>query len=148
MTGKAFLLTKYFNIGWLHRRYFDGKSYHQPFTAEDRLLAGECLYADFVHWNKNFGALKSVDLQGIRVDGGRGGGFVPLSAEAERFRKALRLISKSSMPVIYKIVLEENEIRPPAAMSAREKLYFNDEIKGLLCRGLDDLVSYYQKRRW
>ncbi len=143
MGGQTFLLNKYFNIGWLTRRYYDGKLYHQPFSAEDRLLAGERLYADFLVWNRHFGALRCVDLQKPRVDGGGGRGFVPLSAEAERFRRALRLISKPSMPVVYKIVLEECEIRPPASMSARERLYFNDEIKGLLCRGLDQLCRFY-----
>lgn len=144
MEAKGFLLTRYFNIGWLHRRYYDGKLYHQPFSAEDRLLAGECLYADFISWNKNFGALKCVDWEKPRVDGGRLGVSVPISVEAERFRKALRFIPKSSMPVIYKIVLEEREIKPPSSMSARERLYFNDEIKGLLCRGLDGLCSFYR----
>ncbi len=145
METKVFLLTRYFNIGWLSRRYYDGKVYHQPFSAEDRLLAGELLYADFLSWNRNFGALKAVDWEKPRVDGGSGGVYVPVSPEAERFRRAIRLISKSSMPVIYKIVLEEREIRPPTSLSTRERLYFNDEIKGLLCRGLDQLVSYYRK---
>lgn len=143
MVGKTFLLTRYFNIGWLHRRYYDGKIYRQPFTAEDRLLAGERLYADFLSWSRNFGTLKSLDWQMPRVDGGRASIYVPISAEAERFRRALRRISKTSMPVIYKIVLEEREIRPPASLSVREKLYFNDEIKGLLCRGLDELCRFY-----
>ena len=146
MSGKTFLLTRYFNIGWLQRRYYDGKHYHQPFSAEDRLYAGECLYADFLSWSSRFGGLHSIDWQVPRVDGGRVGGNMPISGEAERFRRALRRISKPSMPVIYKIVLEEREIKPPVSFSTRERLYFNDEIKGLLCRGLDEVADYYLMR--
>ena len=50
------------------------------------------------------------------------------------------------MPVLYKIVLEEKEIRAPKGASTRERLYFNDEIKNLLCRALDELVPYYRRR--
>ncbi|MCM1324241.1 MAG: hypothetical protein NC218_08760 [Acetobacter sp.] len=145
MAEQVFLLSKYFKIGWLSRRYYDGRRYHQPYSAEDRLLAGERFYADFMQWNRFSGTLRSVDCSIPRVDGGIRGGLVPLTPEAERFRRALRRVSRSHLPVIYKIVLEEKEIKPQSCLSARERLYFNDEVKGLLCRGLDELASYYRK---
>jgi hypothetical protein len=140
------LLNRYFQQGWLDRRYYDGKAYLQPFSANDRLLAGEMLYADFLHWKKgvrlvqNYGALK-VDSP-LPMNG-----TLCFSYETERFRRAVRGISKSYLPVVYKIVLDEAEIRPPKAFGARERLYFNDEIKGLLCRGLDELCRFYASRR-
>lgn len=143
MENNKFLLNRYFKQGWLSRCYFDGQNYHQPYSDEDRLLAGECFYADFLKWNAC--GLKSRDYTSPLVDGGVAFYGVSLSPEAERFRRALRRLSKDSFIVVYKIVLEEKEICAPRAMSARERLYFNDEIKGLLCRGLDQLASYYQK---
>lgn len=143
MTNSKFLLNRYFKQGWLSRRYFDGNVYHQPYSDEDRLLAGEYFYADFLKWNSC--GLKSRDYTAPLVDGGLVFYGLSLSPEAERFRRALRRLSKDSLAVVYKIVLEEREIRAPHAMSARERLYFNDEIKGLLCRGLDQLASYYRK---
>ena len=65
---------------------------------------------------------------------------------AENFRRALKKVSAPFVPVLYKIVLEEKEIRAPKGASTRERLYFNDEIKNLLCRALDELVPYYRRR--
>lgn len=142
MAAKIFLLNRYFGQGWLSRCYYDGKSYRQPYSAEDRLRAGEMFYEDFLVWNR-FG-LQAQDYSSLRVDTHRTFCGVSLAMEAERFRRALRRLSKANLAVIYKIVLEEKEIKPQRAMSAREMLYFNDEIKGLLCRGLDELASYYK----
>lgn len=143
MEKSKFLLNRYFKQGWLSRPYFDGKKYHQPYSDEDRLLAGEYFYADFLKWNAC--GLKSRDYTFPLVDGGLVLYGLSISPEAERFRRALRRLTKDSLAVVYKIVLEEKEIRAPRAMSAREKLYFNDEIKGLLCRGLDQLCGFYGK---
>lgn len=143
MKNNKFLLNRYFKQGWLSRRYFDGQAYHQPYSDEDRLLAGECFYADFLKWNSS--GLRARDYASPFVDGGVAFYGIALTPEAERFRRALRRLNKDTLVVLYKIVLEEKEIKAPAAMSTRERLYFNDEIKGLLCRGLDQLASYYQK---
>lgn len=143
MTKNKCLLYRYFGQGWLSRRYFDGKAYHQPYSDEDRLFAGECFYADYLKWNA--AGVKSRDYEVPLVDGGVASYGVSLSPEAERFRRALRRLNRATLAVIYKIVLEEREIKPPSAMTAREKLYFNDEIKGLLCRGLDELCMFYGK---
>lgn len=143
--GTDLLLTKYFKQGWLKRRYYGEDGYRQPYSAEDRLWAGRCFYADFSCWRGASFALKAVDLTRPKTDGGLLKNDVSAGIATERFRKALRHVSKSSLPVIYKIVLEEREIKAPAGLSEREKLYFNDEIKGLLCRGLDDLIPYYLK---
>ena len=142
---EVFLLTRYFNIGWLERAYFNGAEYCRPYSAEDRLRAGEMFYLDFLFWQKGVRLIRDYDS--VKVDVSRViGAGVPVSGSAERFRRALRLIPKASMAVVYKIVLNEEEIRPKKSMSAREKLYFNDEIKGLLCRGLDELCSFYAKK--
>jgi len=139
------LLNKYFNQGWLDRRYYDGKAYLQPFSADDRLLAGEMLYMDFLHWKKGMRLVQSYDVP--RVDAMFSpNGVVCLSFETERFRRAIKGISKSYLPVVYKIVLDEMEIKPPKTFGTRERLYFNDEIKGLLCRGLDELCRFYSRR--
>ncbi len=142
---KGLLLTKYFNQGWLTRRYFDGKAYRQLYSAADRLWAGECFYTDFILWQRASFGLSAVDFALPKTDGGVLRNDGACGADAERFRRALRRISKPNLPVLYKIVLEEKEIAPPKGMSARERLYFNDEVKGLLCRGLDELIPYYQK---
>ena len=140
------LLKKYFKQGWLTRRYFDGKRFLQPYSAEDRLHAGEMFYGDFAAWRRGVHLTRAYDLIKVDVSKPVSSG-VQTGVAAERFRKALRLVSKASLPVIYKIVLEEEEVDVNEKMSARERLYFNDEIKGLLCRGLDDLCGFYEERR-
>jgi hypothetical protein len=140
------LLKKYFKQGWLARRYYNGKCFLQPYSAEDRLYAGEMFYRDFALWRRGTHLTRAYDLIKVDVSKPFGGG-VECGAAAERFRRALRLVSKTSLPVVYKIVLEEEEISIDEKMSARERLYFNDEIKGLLCRGLDDLCGFYEQRR-
>ena len=143
--GDDFLLARYCRMGWLERAYFDGEKMVQPYSADDRLRAGEMWYEDFLAWKRgthlvsNYDMIK-VDCSAIANDG------IRLGFSAERFRKATRLVPKSSLAVVYKIVLEEKKISPLKALSKREKLYFCDEIKGLLCRGLDALCSYYV--RW
>ena len=137
-----FLLTKYFNLGWLERRYFDGQLYHQPYSAYDRLHAGRILYDDFIGWKKGVRLVRDYDAEPVDVALPLSGN-VCLSAQAERFRQALKNVPKASLSVLYRIVLNEEEIKPPVGFSEREKLYFNDEIKGLLCRGLDQLCSFY-----
>jgi len=140
------LLRKYFKQGWLTRRYFDGKSFLQPYSAEDRLYAGEMLYRDFSAWQRGMRLTRAYDM--VKVDVSKSiSGCVQTGVSAERFRKALRLLSKASLPVVYKIVLQEEEVDVSEKMSARERLYFNDEIKGLLCRGLDELCGFYEERR-
>lgn len=138
-----FLLSKCFNKGWLLKAYYDGKGFHCPYSAEDRLRAGEMFYGDFLAWRRGTAKLVT-DYDAIKVDTS----FLnkgSLSYGAERFRRALRLISKPCLPVVYKIVLEEKEIPLPKGLSTREKLYFRDEVKGLLCRGLDELCRFYGK---
>lgn len=142
--GDVFLLKHYFRTGWLERAYFDGEKFVQPYSAEDRLRAGELFYDDFLAWKKgthltfNYDKVK-VDCAAVSGDG------IRLGYTAERFRRAARLIPKNSMAVVYKIVLEEQKISPPKVCSKRDKLYFCDEIKGLLCRGLDALCFFYQR---
>lgn len=144
--GTDLLLTKYFKQGWLKRRYYSEAGYRQLYSAEDRLYAGKCLYDDFLVWHSNSFCLKSTDLTRPKTDGGMLKNDMAVGGKTERFRKALRFVSKASLPVLYKIVLEEQEIKAPENMSEREKLYFNDEIKGLLCRGLDEIIPCYVKR--
>lgn len=138
----GFLLVKYFNSGWLNRRYFDGNRYWQPYSAADRLRGGKLFYNDFMAWKK--GAKLIRDYEAIKVDVSlTGGEKISCSKAAERFRQALRTLSKTTLPVVYKIVLCEEEISAPKSLSEREKLYFNLEVKNLLCRGLDELASFY-----
>jgi hypothetical protein len=137
----VFLLEKYYRLGWLERKYLVNCKYIQPYSAEDRLLIGKRLYNDFVAWQK--GARLTRDYDEIYVD------VSPAVTRdmhegysAERFRHAIGRLSKNLLPIVYRIVLEEKEIKAPTKMSAREKLYFNDEVKGMLCRGLDELIKY------
>ena len=138
----VFLLDKYFHLGWLNRRYFVDGQYMQPYSAADRLLAGKCLYADFCVWQRGTHMIRDYDMVYVDVSP-KIGQVISEGHSVERFRRALRHISKATLPVVYQIVLEEREIVMPYKMSAREKLYFNDEIKGLLCRGLDELVPLF-----
>lgn len=139
---KDLLLAKYFNQGWLERKYVNGICYCQPYSSDDRLLSGRLFYNDYLCW-QNKQRLVS-NLEEVYVD--KSFSSQPtLGFEAERFRKALRSISKCYLPIIYKIVLEEKEVKASTKMTARERLYFNDEIKGLLCRGLDELCAFYKK---
>ena len=139
-----FLLDSYFRQGWLDKKYYGKSGYRRPYTADDRLLAGKLFYADFLRWQK--GLFRCPEFARPRVD------TTPLreawiaGGEAERFRRVLNRVSRLCLPVLYKIVLEGSDIRPPAGLSTREKLYFNHEIRVRLCQGLDELVVYYVKR--
>ena len=139
-----FLLDSYFRQGWLDKKYYGKSGYRRPYTADDRLLAGKLFYADFLRWQK--GLFRCPEFARPRVD------TTPLreawiaGGEAERFRRVLNRVSRLCLPVLYKIVLEGQDIRPPAGLSTREKLYFNHEIRVRLCQGLDELVVYYVKR--
>ena len=139
-----FLLDSYFRQGWLDKKYYGKSGYRRPYTADDRLLAGKLFYADFLRWQK--GLFRCPEFARPRVD------TTPLreawiaGGEAERFRRVLNRVSRLCLPVLYKIVLEGQDIRPPAGLSTREKLYFNHEIRVRLCQGLDELVVYYIKR--
>jgi len=140
MKRKA-LIIKYYRLGYLNQRYYINGDYYQPYSAEDRLQAATSFYSDYLCW-KN-ARLTSVDLSIPKVDGGCKN-ISDMTIGFESFRKALKNISKVYLGVVYKIVIEEVDIKPNSKMSSREKLYFADEIKSLLCRGLDELVSYYK----
>ncbi len=136
------LLFKYFKSGDLDKKYYSKYGYIQPFSAKDRFEAGVMFYKDFISWKK--GHLKAIDLSVPRVRGGKNN--FELHYGSERFRRVLRKISTPFLPILYKIILEEVDIKVPVNLSTREKLYFNHEIKLLLCRGLDELVSYYNSK--
>lgn len=136
------ILFKYFMSGCLDKKYYSKNGYYQPFSAKDRYEAGMMFYKDFVSWKK--GHLKAIDLSVPKVKGGKNN--YELYYGSERFRKVLRKVSTPFLPILYKIVLEDVEIKAPINLRTREKLYFSDEIKSLLCRGLDELVSYYNSK--
>ena len=139
----TFLLERYYNNGFLDKKYFLNNTYYQPYSAKDRLKAGIFFYKYFLSWQKSH--LKSLDLTTPKVDISFKGFDDNFSSE--RFRRALRKISTPFISVLYKIVLEQSEIKSPYKMTKRETLYFNDEIKSLLCRGLDELASYYKEKK-
>lgn len=139
--GRKLLIVTYFNKGYLNQRYYENGDYYQPYSAEDRLKAANLFYADYMNWKS--ARVKCIDLSVPKVDGGKGA-FYDMTLGIDRFRKALRVISKSHLSVVYKIVIEDKDIKPNRGFSSREKLYFSDEIRSLLCRGLDELVSYYK----
>ena len=139
--NNVLLLVKYFKQGWLARKYYSNNKFYQPYSAEDRLWAGKRFYEDFLKWRQS--SRLTMNYSNIRSSRNVVSDGLIMSPEAERFRKALRVLSKQYLSVIYKIVLEECEIKPSKSISVRERLYFNDEIKGLLCRGLDELCSFY-----
>lgn len=139
------VLMRYFNHGWLDRPYFDGEWFCRPYSAEDRLRAGTLFYGDYLVWLK--GNVNAVNYEKPKVDGGMMFAAAPFAEQGERFRRALRRLSKASLGVVYKIVLEEREILVPMGISERERLYFSDEIKRLLCSGLDELCRFYARRR-
>ena len=134
------LLERYFKNGFLNKKYYLNNSYYQPYSGKDRLVAGLLFYQDFLSWKK--GHLQAIDTTVPKVDNTYN--FQTTNIPTLRFRKALKKVSTPFVPILYKIVLEQKEIKPPSTFSKREKLYFNDEIKTLLCRGLDELISYYQ----
>ncbi|MBR5599308.1 MAG: hypothetical protein IKW39_04630 [Alphaproteobacteria bacterium] len=135
-----FLLERYFKHGFLDKKYYHNNTYYQPYTAKDRLTAGLLFYKDFISWKQ--GHLHSLDPSIPKVDYSYN--FTVTNIPIKRFRSALRKVSTPFIPILYKIVLEQQEIPPPVKCTKRERLYFNDEIKTLLCRGLDELISYYQ----
>ena len=141
MIDKKSLISKYYNLGYLNQRYYINGEYYQPYSAEDRLQAATVFYGDYLSWRS--GRVKCIDTSVPKVDGGVKTGL-DLTVGFDRFRRALRSVSKVYLGVVYKIVIEEKNIKPSVNMSSREKLYFSDEIKTLLCRGLDELVSYYK----
>lgn len=138
--NNVFLLERYFNAGKLKQRYYDGKSYCQPYSAEDRLLAGKMFYEDFLSWQKNARLIRNYEAIKVDVSLNTAGGF---SKNTERFRRALKRLPKASLEVVYQIVLCENDIMAPPNFNERERAFFYDDIKGLLCRGLDELCRFY-----
>ena len=136
----VFLLEKYYRLGWLDRKYMVDCQYIQPYSAEDRLFIGKRLYESFVIWQKGMRLIHDYDEMYVDVSPGLNRAVNEHQA-AERFRQAIGKLSQSVLPVVYRIVLEEREIKAPKGMSDRERLYFNDEVKGLLCRGLDELIK-------
>lgn len=141
---KALLLDKYYNHGWLKHKYIDGINYHQPYSADDRLLAGKLFYNDYLSWQLSRRLIINYDQP--YVDISRNSNLPTSSNESERFRKALKLIPKSFLPLLYKILLEEKEIKPTKTLSEREITYFNNEIKSILCRCLDTLCNFYKTK--
>lgn len=135
----VFLLEKYYHLGWLDRKYMVDCQYIQPYSAEDRLFIGKRLYESFVIWQKGIRLTHDYDEMYVDVSP-MFNRAVNEHQAAERFRHSIAKLSKNVLPIIYRIVLEEREIKAPQGMSDREKLYFNDEVKGLLCRGLDELI--------
>lgn len=141
---KAQLLDKYYNIGWLKYKYIDGTTYHQPYSEDERLLAGKLFYNDYLSWLLSRRLI--INYERLYVDVSRTLNTPSTSEGCERFRKALKLIPKSFLPVLYKIVLEEKEIKPNQILNEREKAYFNNEIKTILCRSLDCLCNFYKTK--
>ena len=134
---------RYHINGYLDKKYYTPEGYHQPYSAKERYLAGSLFYKDFNSWKK--GHLKAVDLSIPKVDCANA--IIGDNLASERFRKTLKQISSIYLPILYKIILEQIDIKPPKNMSSRERLYFNDEVKTLLCRGLDELVEYYKNKK-
>lgn len=83
--GKPSLLGRYFQQGWLSKKYYIADGYRQLYSAEDRLLAGTMLYADFLKWGEGTAAgarLRNAESRrrqrlGRLADRHRGGKFPP-----------------------------------------------------------------------
>lgn len=142
--SKALLLDKYYKKGWLKHKYLDGMNYHQAYSEDERLLAGKLFYSDYQHWQLS--RRLTVNYEQLYVDISRIHSLPSCSTESERFRKALKKLPSSFLPILYKIVLEEKEIKPAKTLSEREITYFNNEIKSALCRCLDNLCSFYKTK--
>lgn len=138
--SKQILLERYFLQGYLDKKYYHNNQYYQPYSANDRLHAGLRFYLDFLSWKR--GHLKAKDITIPKVDSSKI--FLTQNIASSRFRNIIRHVSPPFIPILYKIVLEQTEIKPPHTSSPRERLYFNDEIKTLLCRGLDELINQYK----
>ena len=65
------------------------------------------------------GQLQVRDYAMPKVDGGSGWDDWQTGIGAENFRRALKKVSAPFVPVLYKIVLEEKEIRAPKGASTR-----------------------------
>ena len=96
--GKPSLLGRYFQQGWLSKKYYIADGYRQLYSAEDRLLAGTMLYADFLKWGK--GQLQVRDYAMPKVDGGSGWDDWQTGIGAENFRRALKKVSAPFVPVL------------------------------------------------
>ena len=136
------LLERYYSNGFLDKKYYLQNNYYQPYSGLERLKAGLIFYQDFIFWQK--GNLRAIDFTIPKVDYTYNFS-TPLPSHF-RFHNSLKKLSRPFIPILYKIILEQQEIKPPPNISKRERLYFNDEIKTLLCRGLDELISYYQQQ--
>jgi hypothetical protein len=141
MSKQNSVLLTCFNHGWLDKAYFDGSGWHQPLSAEDRFLVAQFFYEDFLRWQHRQQRLVSA-YDGVHVDTSRGSSAL-YSLGEERFRRALHKLPKSIFSVLYKIVLEDRDIPAPAQTGVREKQYFYEEIKRLLCRGIDTISPLY-----
>lgn len=140
--GKGSLLERYLLSGWLDKKYVVDMAYLQPYSAKNRFLAGRRFYLEYLYWSK--GMLAAKNYERPKVDGGRMEHYYWMERpQAEPFRKTLRMLSKSTLPILYKIVIEECDITAPKNLTERERCYFNHEVKVMLCRGLDELAAFY-----
>ncbi len=144
LDGKGSLLERYLLSGWLDKKYVVDMTYLQPYSAKERFLAGRRFYHDYLCWSK--GMLAAKNYEAPKVDGGRMDYYHWMERpQTEPFRKALRSLSKATLPVLYKIVIEERDILAPKNLTERERCYFNHEVKVMLCRGLDELSTHYKR---
>lgn len=138
------LLKRYYISGWLDKKYFVALKYLQLYSPEDRYWAGKLFYADYLNWKK--GTLSARDYEKTLVDGGMVASDWAVCHASEAFRRVLRHLSKQSLTILHKIVLEEQDVLAPKSLPSRERSYFNHEIKVQLCRGLDELVVFYKNK--
>lgn len=128
----ATVLQKYFERGWL--KFGDAS-----ITPQDRLNAGNRLYADF--YKAGIVDLRIPDLSKPRVDGGNAKGTSDFVLDArERFNKAILALNPEQSYVIWQVVCLDKPINLP-----QNALYRHDieVVKEEVCRGLDALFYHY-----
>ena len=128
------VLEQYYRLGWLD------KARHK-WTAEDRLKAGQRLYADFYCSHRVSGC---IDYTKPRVDTSIKTSMSKAAAEAYgRFAAAFKAVPVEFRGVIYTVCCEDRTLSEPVNMGWRKRAAYKTEQAVLLCLGLDKIIWHY-----
>lgn len=137
MSEKQSTLQKYALAGYLD---FGSKN----IAAGDRVSAGCKLCVDYYLGGGE--EVKAIDMSKIRVDGGGNGErTVKCMHHQDMYRKAMKCVPSEFWPVVRRVCIEDKPLNASgSAIDIKRKLYAQ---RVDLCRGLDRLVQFYERKK-
>lgn len=136
------ILEKYYNNGYLSKKYYINGEYKLVYSAEDRLKCGILFYNDFIIYNTKLLPYRKLNM--IKVDNSnKKKDFYSISAK--RLYLVKKYLDKSYLNLLIEIIINQKDIIAPKELNTRERLYFSNDIKLQFCRSLDKLCKIYIK---